>query len=594
MRAIRFFHGAIALVLLVLLAAGCGSGSKGTAAGKASATDTGRYQSPLTEPLTGGKRGGTLHVLDETDFERIDPGMAYYGLDYQVIYSTQRPLYSRTPNSSEPSPDLASGPPVISSDGKTVTVKIRSGVHFSPPVNREVTSADVAYAIDRGANPNVANPYFSSYYGVLEGAAKASGGPIKGIDTPDRDTIVFHLSEPKGQIFADALMLPLSAPVPKEYAAPFDAHSPSDYGNHQVATGPYMIKANSAGKVLDIGYIPGNSMTLVRNPNWEASTDTRPAYLDQIDIKIGGSQAVIGRQVLEGSDIVENEPPAQSSVEQAAKSLPSQLEISPGSQSHYIALNNKTGPFKNIDLRKALWAALDREALDRARGGSLVTSVATHFIWPTINGFDESGGLAGPQLDFNQHPGGDMAVAAKYMKLAGYPSGRYTGAEAITIVGSKGNPSEQDAEIVNQTLRDLGFKTKFTLVESTAMYGKYCGVPKEAIDVCPSVGWNADFADPQTVLDITFNGKLINPALNFNWSQTDVPAINTAITAAESVTGAHARAVAWGKIDTSLVEDATAIPFDWDKQANIEGRGVRGVGDIWNSGAWDYSYTSLD
>ena len=42
------------------------------------------------------------------------------------------------------------------------------------------------------------------------------------------------------------------------------------------------------------------------------------------------------------------------------------------------------------------------------------------------------------------------------MKLAGYPSGTYTGSEAITVVGSKGNPSEQDAEIVNQTLRGLG------------------------------------------------------------------------------------------------------------------------------------------
>jgi peptide/nickel transport system substrate-binding protein len=106
-------------------------------------------------------------------------------------------------------------------------------------------------------------------------------------------------------------MLPLSAPVPKAYAAPFDAHSPSDYGNHQVASGPYMIEADATGKVLGSGYVPGNSMTLVRNPNWRASTDTRPAYLDQIDIKIGGSQAIIGRQVLEGSGVVENEPPAQ-------------------------------------------------------------------------------------------------------------------------------------------------------------------------------------------------------------------------------------------------------------------------------------------
>ncbi len=125
------------------------------------------------------------------------------------------------------------------------------------------------------------------------------------------------------------------------------------------------------------------------------------------------------------------------------------------------------------------------------------------------------------------------------------------------------------------------------------MYAKYCNVPKEEIDVCPSVGWAADFADPQTVLNITFNGKFINPIGNENWSQTNVPKINAAMTAAETVAGTGARATAWAKIDDELVQDAAAIPFDWDKDANIEGADVHGVGDIWDDGAWDYSFTSL-
>ena len=124
---------------------------------------TGGYQSPLTESLAG-KRGGTLEVLDETDFEHLDPGIAYYSLDYQVVLATQRPLYSHKPNSTEPTPDMASAAPEISADGKTVTVHLKEGIHFSPPVNREVTSEDVAYAIERGANPNVANPYFQTYF----------------------------------------------------------------------------------------------------------------------------------------------------------------------------------------------------------------------------------------------------------------------------------------------------------------------------------------------------------------------------------------------------------------------------------------------
>src|SRR5205807_1910177 len=149
--------------------------------------------------LTGGKKGGRLEVLDETDFEHIDSGIAYYSLDYEVVFATQRPLYSNKPNTAtEASPDMAAGPAEVSPDHKTVTVKLREGVKFSRPVNREVTAEDVAYAIERGANPNVANPYFQSYYATIEGGKTATGGPLKGIETPNKHEIVFHLSEPKG------------------------------------------------------------------------------------------------------------------------------------------------------------------------------------------------------------------------------------------------------------------------------------------------------------------------------------------------------------------------------------------------------------
>jgi peptide/nickel transport system substrate-binding protein len=604
MRSIRTVAAVALAAALALALAACGSSSTSsstsstsTTASASSALSTSGYKSPLTEPLTGGKRGGTLQVLQEIDFEHLDPGIAYFSVDYAVVFATQRPLYSQKPNSTEETPDMAEGAPEVSNGGKTVTVHLKTGIRFSPPVNREVTSEDVAYAIERGANPDVANPYIGSYFKAIEGEPTATGGPMKGIETPNKHEIVFHLTEPKGQLVADALLLPLTAAVPKEYAEKFDKNKPSNYADFEVATGPYMLKNDAAGKVLGIGYIPGKSATLVRNPNWNPKTDYRPAYLNEIAIKIGGTAAVLGRETLEGSNVVQNESAvAQSDVRLAAEKFKSQLQISPGAGAHYIGVNNKVGPFKNVDLRKAFWAALDRTAMDKARGGELVTNVATHFIYPTINGFEQAGGLkgpTGPQFDFNEHPEGDIAIAEKYMKLAGYPSGKYTGTETVTIVGSTGDPAEEDAEIVEQTLKNLGFTVKFSLEEASTMYAKYCNVPKEEITVCPSVGWIADFADPQTVLNITFNGTTIVPTGNVNWGQTNVPKINAAMAVAENVVGNEARAKAWAKIDEELVEDAADIPFDWDKQAGIEGSDVDGVGDIWDVGEWDYNYTSL-
>jgi peptide/nickel transport system substrate-binding protein len=573
--------------------AACGSSSSKVSGG--GAFNTAGFSSPLTQPLTGGKRGGVLNVLNETDFEHIDPGIAYFSVDYAMVFPTQRPLYSYKPNQQvEPTPDLASGEPEISSDSKTVTVHLKEGIHYSPPVNREATAEDVAYAIERGKNPNVANPYVESYFKSIEGMPTATGGPVKGIVTPNKHTIVFHLTEPKGRLVANSLVLPDTAPVPREYAEKYDKNKPSNYGNYQVATGPYMFKNEPSGKVLEVGYIPGKSATLVRNPNWNSSTDFRPAYLNEIVVHIGGTAAVLGRQVLTGTNVVQNESSvSQSVLKEAVEKYPHQLSISPAAGYHYVGVNNKVGPFTNINLRKALWAAMPRASTLRARGGILFGDVATHYIYPGIPGFEQAGGLSGPKVDYNEHAEGDMAVAEKYIKAAGYSSGKYTGGKTITVVGATGNPLEQEAEIVDHTLKSLGFSTKFTLASASTMFAKYCNVPKEEITVCPSVAWIADFADPQAVLNVTFNGHFISATGNVNWSQTDIPHINEAMAAAENITEKGPRAEAWAKIDRELVESATAVPLHWDKQGNVEGSTVQGVGQLWNVGTWDYSWTSL-
>src|SRR4051812_40867394 len=85
------------------------------------------------KPGSGQDKGGTLKVQSVEGFEHVDPGSSYFQLDYMVVYAAQRPLYSFKPDDfKEAVPDLASGPPQVSSDEKTITVKIRPGVKYSP------------------------------------------------------------------------------------------------------------------------------------------------------------------------------------------------------------------------------------------------------------------------------------------------------------------------------------------------------------------------------------------------------------------------------------------------------------------------------
>ena len=287
----------IAAGALAFVAAGCGGGGSSSS----SSSSTGGVQGANhTLMQSGGKKGGTITILSNGDVDHLDPGAAYYQFTYAITYVTQRPLLAYKPNSIQPTPDLASAMPTISKDGKTITVHIRKGIKFSPPVNREVTSADVKYAIERGFDAAVGNGYAGAYFGVIQGAPTKIGNTvpsISGIQTPNKYEIVFKLSKPSG-IFVSALQEPLTAPVPAEYARKFDQGKSSSYGNHQVATGPYMVQANASGKVT--GYTPGRQIVLVRNPNWNPKTSWRPAYADKIVFKEGFDPTVGTKQILNG------------------------------------------------------------------------------------------------------------------------------------------------------------------------------------------------------------------------------------------------------------------------------------------------------
>jgi peptide/nickel transport system substrate-binding protein len=578
----RFVMRALLLVLLCATAA--------LALGACGSSDT----TGTAEDGAGGQRGGTLTLLTSQDLQSLDPGITYSSLDLNLLSATERTLYAYAPD--DPTnlvPDLAAGPPQVSQDGKTLTVRIRRGVHFGPPVNREVTSRDVAYAIERGFNPNVANPYASTYYGDLIGAARASGGPIAGLQTPDDHTLVFKLTRPTGSLVAQSTVLPLSAPVPQEYAKPFDAKAPSTYGEHVVATGPYMFEADRDGKVLGTGYVPGRSISIVRNPRWSAQTDDRPAYLNAIDARIGGSPNVSGRQVLAGDGLALADPPTPALVKRAYQQSRDQIFFSPGAGSRYAALNTTIAPFDDANLRKAVAAALDREQMRRVRGGEVVGDVASHFLYPGVLGFEQAGGFRGTGVDFLADPEGDRALATRYMRAAGFPDGKYTGDETIQVVGLAGAPDSNDAQIVDQTLRDLGFKTNVKLVESSVMYARFCALPRARVHVCPNLGWVRDFADPQTVLDIAFNGKYIFPENNPNWPQLNDPRVNAAIGRAELAVGDEARADAWADVDRLVTATGGAIPWLWDRQPNIFSADVRCVPQLWNLGHCDLVYTSL-
>lgn len=588
MKSIRVCSAALLALMLSLTVVACGSSSSSDTSTKVGAV-------PAEQSLTG-KTGGKLTVLASSDVDYIDPGAAYYQFTFMVTSATQRSLYSFGPDDAvDAVPDLATQAANVSSDGKTVTVNIKPNVKFSPPVNRAATSADVKYAIERAFLPTVANGYAGAYFGDIIGVKEFQDGKAKeisGIDTPNSTTIVFHLNRGTGGVVAGALALPISAPVPKDYAAKFDAKNPSTYGVNQVATGPYMIEADSKGALT--GYEPGKKINLVRNPNWDRATDYRKAYLDTINIEEGNDDTTVAsRQILSGNAQVNGDfGPPPPVLKQVVSSTPDQLALTPSGGLRYVSLNTTLAPFDNLNVRKAVLAVFDREAMRATRGGPLLGPIANHFIPPAMGGFDEAGGLTGTGVDFLKYPKGNLALAKEYMKKGGFPSGMYTGSQQLLMVGTSGGAAQKSSEVAAAQLEKLGFKPKLRLVTQDSMYTKFCNVPKAKVVICPNVGWLKDFADPQTILDPTFNGKNIVDVNNSNWPQLNVASINSAMDSAEVVVGADARNKAWANIDRQITAQAPAVPWIWDDTANIRSTDVAGVINKFNSN-WDLSFTSL-
>jgi peptide/nickel transport system substrate-binding protein len=542
-----------------------------------------------------GRQGGKLTVLWTDDVDNIDPGVTWYQMGYMVSYATQRPLYSWKPDDGErPVPDLAESDPQVSADGKTVTVTIRDGVRFSPPVDREVTSADVKYAIERGFFNTVNNGYAGSYFGDLVGAEQGAepGTEIPGIRTPDDRTIVFRLERGTGGVLAGALALPLSAPVPEEYAAEFDAKNPSAYGQNQVATGPYMIESDASGKA--IGYEAGRGIRLVRNPNWDATTDYKPAYVDEIDMPQGNDDTTVAsRRVLEGEGMLTGDwSPPPHILKEVVESRKDQLALIPAGSARYVSMNTTVPPFDDVDVRRAVVAGFDREAMRLARGGELIGDIPTHMIPPGMPGFEEAGGFEGFGLDFMSVPGGDKDLAAEYFRAAGYESGRYEGDEELLMIGTAEGVAQKNAEIAKENFEALGFKVRLRLVTQDAMYTKFCNVPSQNVAICPNVSWGKDFGDAQTILDPTFNGRNIIPQYNSNWPELDDPEINAAMDEAALLTDPQERAAAWARIDRMIAEQAPVVSWLWDKQPLLRSADVNGVASEFNS-AWDLAWSSL-
>ena len=130
---------------------------------------------------------------------------------------------------------------------------------------------------------------------------------------------------------------------------------------------------------------------------------------------------VASRKILEGESMINGdfspEPAILKQVLDRTRRTSSTLV--PNGGGRWVAMNTKIKPFDNPDVRRAVVAGFDREAMRLTRGGEVIGDIPTHFIPPEVPGFEEAGGLEGPGIDFMSKPAGDAGAGRRVLQEGG-------------------------------------------------------------------------------------------------------------------------------------------------------------------------------
>ena len=279
--------------------------------------------------------------------------------------------------------------------GTTYTFRLKRGIRFGPPVNREITSADIRYAIERLARPGTA-PRSRALFDDIRGfGAYRSGQGTRrspASSTPNAKTITFNLTRPAGD-FLRRLALPAARPIPPEVGTCFEG-KPGAYGRDLVSSGPYMIEGVGRGqdRLLrgDQADARGHrtrssrsSATRATTPRTD-STAARENNPDRFVFVVAGNGSVeIVKKLNAGRARGRCSSPWPKVLGKYAASArrarPAQGQ-SRRLASYYVAMNLTQPPFDDVHVRRAITWSWTRPLFASAWGGPLAGRIAQHIV----------------------------------------------------------------------------------------------------------------------------------------------------------------------------------------------------------------------
>ncbi|MDR6612444.1 ABC transporter substrate-binding protein [Leifsonia sp. 1010] len=375
-----------------LTLAGCAGGSS-SAGGDGATIAIGSLYEPVNLDNTAGGGQGVTEALN---------GNVYEGLFKLTDEGKVEPLLATKYTTS--------------ADGLTYTFTLRDGVKFHS--GKPLTSADVKRSIERVTSDD------------SQSARKSQLEVIKSIDTPDDKTVTITLSSRS-----------ISLPYNLSYVWIYGPGT-SNYKTAEDGTGPYTLGTWKRGSSLSLERWSGY---------WGDKAKNKEVEFDYFTDASALSNALQTRQV----DIVTSiQSPDALSTFKGNKDY----TISDGKSTtkELLAFNDKVAPFNNVEVRKAVYSAIDTKKLLNSIWGDYGTLIGS--MVPPSDPWYEDLTKVNPY---------DVNLAKKELAEAGFANG-FT----FTLDTPTYDPHPAVAEFLKSELAKVGITVNINSISADEWYTK--------------------------------------------------------------------------------------------------------------------------
>ncbi|MEA2748592.1 MAG: hypothetical protein QOI41_2735 [Myxococcales bacterium] len=426
------------------------------------------------------RRGGMLTSATFGELRTLDPANIGDGLVPQILQSLFAGLVDYDVDGKIVT-DLADHYSV-SEDGLTYRFVLREGVRFHD--GDEVTADDVKRSAERALHPSAPNPfstYFSSIVGYDRFVAKKTEH-LDGITVNGRYVVTFQL-EKTDSSFLFVLAMPVLRPVCKSGG--------TRYSDTWLAcgAGPF--------KLLPGGWDRGREITVVRHEGY-----FRPGlpYLDAVRMVFHANVTSQRFKFAAGDqDLLRDFLAPEILKFQVDPRWKPYGEYELDKQVAGISMNTEMAPFDNIEVRRAVSSALDRDKLILIRAANLRPAKVP--VPPAVEGYDPT--LEGQHFDY--------AAALEHMKRAGYAY------DPVTRTGGYPKPipyltysqgiDEYMVQVVMQQLARIGITLDVRIVN----YSTFLALRGRRHEtVFGPAFWTQDYPEAGSFLDPLFHSRSIN------------------------------------------------------------------------------------